>query len=304
MNAAAAGQLKAMVIMGENPLLSDPNANHVRRALQALDFLVVQDIFLTKTAQLAQVVLPAAAWAEKEGTFTSTERRVQWSHRAVAPPGQARDDLWIIGQLAQRLGLDFGDTSAPAVLSEINQLVPIYDGITPQRVASTVGGLFWPCPESAEEGIHHSGTPILHAEAFPTPDGRARIVPVRYTPPAEETTPDYPLVLTTGRVVVHHNAGSMTRRSPPLIERAPKLFVEINPSDAAQLGIQEGQAVTVTTPRGHAAASARVTDKVRPGTAFMPFHFPGTNQLTLDALDAESKIPELKVAAARVTKQE
>jgi formate dehydrogenase alpha subunit len=308
MDAAAAGEVKAMYIMGENPLLSDPNAGHVHQALEALDFLVVQDIFLTETAQLADVVLPAAAWAEKEGTFTSTGRRVQWSHRAVAPPGKARDDLWIIGQVAQRLGFNFLDRqgllTAASVLSEVNQLVPIYGGIAPQRIldrqgllTAACGGLFWPCPKA-----DHPGTPILHTEAFFTPDGRARIVPVRYIPPAEEISAGFPLVLTTGRVAVHHNAGSMTRRSPSLMERAPELFVEIHPTDAAQLGITEGEAVAVTTARGNATARARITDKVRAGAAFMPFHFSGTNQLTLDALDAEAKIPEFKVAASSIGK--
>jgi len=308
MDAAAAGEVKAMYIMGENPLLSDPNAGQVRQALEALDFLVVQDIFLTETAQLADVVLPAAAWAEKEGTFTSTGRRVQRSHRAVAPPGKARDDLWIIGQVAQRLGFNFferqGLLTAASVLSEVNQLVPSYGGIAPQRIferqgllTAASGGLFWPCPEA-----DHPGTPILHTEAFSTPDGRARIVPVRYIPPAEEISAGFPLVLTTGRVAVHHNAGSMTRRSPSLMERAPELFVEIHPTDAAQLGIVEGEAVAVTTARGNTTARARITDKVRAGAAFMPFHFSGTNQLTLDALDAEAKIPEFKVAASSIGK--
>jgi formate dehydrogenase alpha subunit len=298
MDAAAAGEVKAMYIMGENPLLSDPNAGNVRQALDALDFLVMQDIFLTETAQLADVVLPAAAWAEKEGTFTSTGRRVQWSHRAIAPPGEACDDLWIIGQVAQRLGFDFDYSNAGAVLAEINQLVPSYGGTAPQRVAETVGGLFWPCPEA-----NHPGTPILHTEAFSTADGRAHIVPVHYTPPAEETSANFPLVLTTGRVAVHHNAGSMTRRSPSLMDRSPELFVEINPSDAAGLNIAEGEAVAITTVRGDVTAKTRVTDKVRAGAAFMPFHFPGTNQLTIDALDAEAKIPEFKVAACQVSKE-
>jgi formate dehydrogenase major subunit len=221
---------------------------------------------------------------------------VQWSHRAIAPPGEACDDLWIIGQVAQRLGLDFDYSGAGAVLSEINQLVPSYGGIAPQRVAEAIGGLFWPCPKA-----DHPSTPILHTEAFSTPDGRARIVPVHYTPPAEETSTGFPLVLTTGRVAVHYNAGSMTRRSPSLLERAPELFVEINPEDAAQLGIAEGEAVAITTARGDTTAKARVTDKVQAGAAFMPFHFSGTNQLTIDALDAEAKIPEFKVAAVRLS---
>jgi formate dehydrogenase major subunit len=306
-NAAAAGNLKAMYIMGENPLLSDPNTGHVRQALESLDFLVVQDIFLTETAQLADVVLPAAAWAEKEGTFTSTGRRVQWSHRAIAPPGEAMDDLWIIGQVAQGLGFNFLDRqgllTAAEVLSEINQLVPSYGGIAPQRVTEMMGGLCWPCPSvlsPSKEEADHPGTSILHTEAFSTPDGRARIVPVRYTPPAEETSVDFPLVLTTGRVAVHHNAGSMTRRSPSLMERAPELFVEIHPSDAAQLSIAAGEAVAITTARGDATATAQVTDKIQAGAAFMPFHFSGTNQLTIDALDAEAKIPEFKVAACQL----
>ncbi len=298
MNAAAAGDIKAMYIMGEDPVNSDPNAGHVRQALESLDFLVVQDIFLTDTAQLADVVLPAAAWAEKEGTFTSTERRVQWSRRAITPPGEARDALWIIGQVGRRLGLDLDYRGAEAVLSEINQFVPLYGGLTPQRLRGVSDGLFWPCPDS-----DHPGTPILHAEAFSTPDGRARIVPVRYTPPAEETSAHFPLVLTTGRLAVHYNTGSMTRRSPSLMERAPELLVEINPADAAQLNLTEGQVVAITTARGETKARARLTDRVRAGTAFMPFHFSGPNQLTTDALDAEAKIPEFKVAACQVSKE-
>jgi len=312
MNAAAAGEVKAIYIMGENPLLSDPNAGHVRQALEALDFLVVQDIFLTETAELADVILPAAAWAEKEGTFTSTGRRVQRVWKAVEPPGEAWADWEIVCELARRMkgfeGAE-GTPSAPSdasglfntwayespaqIMDEIAALTPIYGGITYDRLDGA--GLQWPCPEA-----DHPGTPILHAEAFSTPDGRARIVPVRYTPPAEEISDGFPLVLTTGRVVVHHNAGSMTRRSPSLMERAPELLVEINPADAAQLGIAEGEAVAITTARGDTTAKARVTDKVRAGAAFMPFHFSGTNQLTIDALDAEAKIPEFKVAAVRL----
>ena len=306
MNAAAVGDLKAMYIMGEDPVNSDPNAGHARQALESLDFLVVQDIFLTDTAQLADVVLPAAAWAEKEGTFTSTERRVQRVRKAVEPPGEARADWETVCELARRTKGPEGIPSAPfsnwdyaspaEIMSEIAALTPIYGGITYDRLDGA--GLFWPCPSA-----DHPGTPILHTEAFSTPDGRARLVPVRYTPPAEETSADFPLVLTTGRLAVHHNAGSMTRRSPSLMERAPELFVEINPVDAAQLGIAEGQAVAIATARGEATARARVTDRVRAGAAFMPFHFPGTNQLTIDALDAEARIPEFKVAACQVSKE-
>ena len=203
-----------MYIVGEDPANSDPSSNHARDALEKLDFLVVQDIFMTATAQLADVVLPAAVWAEKEGTYTSTERRVQWSQRAISPPGEALSDLEIVCNVANHLGLDFDYQDAAAVLAEINRLVPQYGGITRQRLDGM--GLIWPCPNE-----DHPGTPILHMGGFKLQDSRASIVPVQYRPAAEDASWDYPFVLTTGRVAVHHNAGSMTRRSPSLIERDP-----------------------------------------------------------------------------------
>jgi formate dehydrogenase alpha subunit len=300
-NAAHEGQIKAMVVMGENPILSDPNADHAREALSRLDLLVVQDIFMTETAELADVVLPAAAWAEKSGSYTTTERRVQWSPKAVNPPGEARPDWEIICDLASRIAhhvsriTQWHYADPTAVLSEINRTVPIYAGITPQRLAAAPGGLFWPCPSP-----DHPGMPILHTERFATPDGRARLVPVDYVAPVEEPAAAFPLTLTTGRVVVHHNAGSMTRRSPSLLARAPTLFVELNPADAERLGLAEGDAVTVSTARGRTEAKVRITDTVESGVAFMPFHFEGTNRLTIDALDPQAKIPEYKVAACQV----
>jgi formate dehydrogenase alpha subunit len=296
-DAAASGEIKAMYIVGEDPANSDPSSNFTRDALENLDFLVVQDIFMTATAQLADLVLPAAAWAEKEGTYTSTERRVQWSHKAVEPPGEARSDLQIVCDVAKRLGLDFSYAGAADVLAEINRLVPAYGGITRERLGAF--GLVWPCPT-----VDHPGTPILHSQGFKLKDGRAAIGPVKYKPPAEDASWEFPLVLTTGRVTVHHNAGSMTRRSPSLIEREPDLFVEINTADAAKLRIADGDEVTITTPRGETTAIARLTDRVKRGVVFMPFHFPGTNILTADVTDPEARIPEFKVSACRIARRD
>ena len=297
MRAAAEGRLRALTIMGENPMLSEPNACTVEGALQQLELLVVQDIFLTETAELADVVLPAAAWAEKSGTYTSTGRRVQWSSRALAPPGEARDDAWIIGQVAGRLDLPWDGTGARAVLDEINRVVPSYRGLTAERLAASTGGMFWPCPTA-----DHPGTAILHAERFATGDGRARLIPVAYVPPAEERDTAFPVTLTTGRVVVHYNAGSMSRRSPSLLAQSPGLFVELHPDDAGHLNLTAGDRVTVRTRRGQTSAEVRITDAVLQGVAFLPFHFSGTNHLTLDALDPQSKIPEYKVAACEVSR--
>jgi formate dehydrogenase major subunit len=298
MDAAASGRIKAMYIIGEDPVNSDPNSKKTEDALRKLDFLVVQEIFLTDTARMADLVLPAAVWAEKEGTFTSTERRVQWTGRAQSPPLEAREDLWILCQVAERLGLgpEFGYEDAAAVLREINRLLPSYGGVDLARV-KRMGGLCLPCPE-----VEHPGTAILHVESFSTPDGRARIVPVHYSPPFEMPNDDFPLLLTTGRVALHHNAGSMTRRSPSLFERAPELFVEICGSDARDLGVGEGDMVVVATARGRVEAKARVTEKIKKGVVFMPFHYPYVNRLTVDALDPVAKIPEFKAAACKVSR--
>ncbi len=296
-DSAARGDIKAMYIVGEDPANSDPSSNHTRDALEKLDFLVVQDIFMTATAQLADVVLPAAVWAEKEGTYTSTERRVQWSQKAISPPGEALSDLEIVCDVANHLGLDFDYPNAAAVLAEINRLVPQYGGITRPRLDGM--GLIWPCPNE-----DHPGTPILHIGGFKLQDSRASIVPVQYRPAAEDASWDYPFVLTTGRVAVHHNAGSMTRRSPSLIERDPELFVEINTADAARLKIADGDEVLVTSLRGETSAKARLTDKVKRGVVFMPFHFPGTNKLTSEVTDPEAKIPEFKVSACKISRRD
>ncbi|NYT01162.1 MAG: formate dehydrogenase subunit alpha [Methanosarcinales archaeon] len=296
LDAALEGRISTMYVVGENPVSSEPHSGKTRRALEGLDFLAVQDLFMTETARLADVVLPAAAWAEKEGSFTSTERRVQWTSQAVMPPGEARSDLWIVSEVARRLGLDFNYSGPQEVLEEINRMVPSYAGITRERL-SAVGGAIWPCPSP-----DHPGTPILHHDGFVTPDRRGRILPVTYTPPVDSLTDEYPLQLITGRLSLHHNTGSMTRRSPSLLSRVPDLDVEIHPEDARELQVEDGQMVVVSTRRGETRAQARLTPRVRKGTAFMSFHFPGTNLLTADALDPTSRIPELKASACKIVR--
>ncbi len=296
-DAAEAGEIKAMYIMGEDPANSDPCSEHVRRSLESLDFLAVQDIFMTATAQLADVVLPGAVWAEKEGSYTNTERRVQWSHKAIEPPGEARSDREIICDVARSMGLQFDYPNAASVLAEINRTVPQYAGVLRERLEGS--SLVWPCPAA-----DHPGTPILHSSGFSLADGKASIVPVAFRPAAEEAGRDYPFLLTTGRVAVHHNAGSMTRRSPSLISREPELYVEMNQEDAAGLDVGEGDEVKIATARGQTAAYARLTDRLKRGVVFMPFHFPGTNILTTDAADRVARIPEFKVSACRISRRD
>lgn len=292
--AALDGRLKFLYITGEDPVVCDANVKRTRQALESLDFLVVQEIFMTPTARMADVVLPAAAWAEKDGSYTSMERRVQWIDKAVEAPGEAKEGLWIMCQIARRMGLDFPYENAAQVLQEINSLVPQYGGMTLERI-SKIGGLRWPCPD-----VNHPGTDILHTQKFSTPDGKARMATVTNTPPGEQVSAEYPILLTTGRIVLHYNGGSMTMRSISLEERESELYIEINPEDAARLKIADGDMVVVTTRRGEAEARARVTEKVKPGVAFMPFHWHGTNIITSDALDPVSKIPEYKMAACRI----
>ncbi|MFA4964253.1 MAG: formate dehydrogenase subunit alpha [Thermoleophilia bacterium] len=296
-DAMAAGAVKGLFIVGENPMLSDPDQHHVEEALRGLDFLVVQDIFLSETAQLADVVLPAASFAEKDGTFTNTERKVQRVRAAVPSPGQARADWEIITDLARRLGGAGGwDYSHPReILAEISALTPSYAGITFERLDAE-GGLCWPCPDTT-----HPGTPILHIGQFTR--GRGKFFPIAYQPPAEEAGDEYPLTLTTGRLLEHYHTGTMTRRSDGLNELVPTGFVEINPEDAARLGVHDGVSVTVETRRGSIDVPANVTPRVRTGTVFVPFHFweSPANRLTNAARDPMANIPEFKVCACRVS---
>jgi formate dehydrogenase major subunit/formate dehydrogenase alpha subunit len=299
--AAHAGTITAMYIMGENPVLSEPDATHVIHSLQKLDFLVVQDIFLTETAQLADVVLPGVSFAEKDGTFTNTERRVQMVHKAIEPLGDAKPDWQIIEEIAKavshRLGLDESqfEFAAPfAVMEEIARVTPSYGGISHERL-DQVGGLQWPCPNA-----EHPGTPILHVGKFSR--GLGRFTPLKFIPPAEMPDEDYPLVLTTGRKLYHYHTGSMTRRVRGLQAVAPEERVEVHPVDAEALEICNGDLVKVSSRRGEVTARAEVTDRVPIGVIFMTFHYAesAANLLTNTALDPVSKMPEVKVCAVRV----
>jgi len=296
-HAAQRGDVRAMLIMGENPIVGDPNANHVREGLERLDFLAISELFLSETAELADVVLPAASYAEKCGTKTATDRRVQWFSQAIEPIGEARPDWQILCQLAARLGLGkaFRYAGVEDVLEEITRLTPSYAGITPTRVQETTGGIPWPCPT-----VDHPGTPILYTDGFLKPEGRGVVTPVQHQAAAEPTSGEYPLLLTTGRVVMHYNSGAMTRRTRALRTREPQLFLQIHPSTAQRFGIADGTMLWVSTRRGKTQARARISRQIDEGVVFMPFHFPGTNLLTTDALDPRAKIPEYKVAACKI----
>jgi formate dehydrogenase alpha subunit len=294
-NAADRGEIHAMLIMGENPIVVDPNGHHVRHALERLDFLVIMELFMSETAELADVVLPAASFAEKRGTKTATDRRVQWMERAISPVGEARADWQILCDLAPRLGVqDFAYMTEEEILAEIARVTPSYGGITAPRLRACVGGIPWPCPST-----DHPGTPILYTDGFKKPDGRGVFKPIEYRLPVEETSPEYPLILTSGRVVMHYNSGSMTRRSRALLSREPSLFVQLHPETAKRYGIT-GEMARVVTTRGQATAKARISRQIPEGVLFMPFYFAATNLLTIDALDPVAKIPEYKVAACRI----
>jgi len=293
MNAIEAGGIGGMYIMGENPALSDPDICHVRAALDKVEFLVVQDIFMSETAQYADVVLPGAAFAEKGGTFTNTERRVQLLRRVLPPPGQAREDWRILLDVARAAGADFGLTSESAVFDEMASLTPSYAGMSHARLEQAP--LHWPCPSG-----DHPGTPILHTERFTRGKGLFHVV--SYRPPAEEPDEQYPLILTTGRILYHFHTGTVSRRSRNLDTLAPEGHIEINPATAAEIGVEDGEAVLVSSRRGQIKIACRVTERVDRGVVFIPFHFAesAANVLTNAALDPQAKIPEYKVCAVRV----
>ncbi|MBN2137479.1 MAG: formate dehydrogenase subunit alpha [Sedimentisphaerales bacterium] len=295
LHAVETGDIKALYIMGENPALSDPNLNRTRKALEAVDFLVVQDIFLSETAQYADVVLPATCFAEKNGTFTNTERRVQRVRRAVAPPGQAREDWRIISEIATQMGYPMAYDSAGEILDEIASVSPIYGGISFKRIDAV--GLQWPCPDK-----NHPGTKFLHKDKFTR--GKGKFHPVEFKDPAELTSGKYPFVLSTGRLLYQFHTGTMTRKCSAINQVSPAGFVEIHTEDAASLGIEDGQKVEVATKRGKVTTLAKVTDNIGKGWIFMPFHFQEgpANMLTIDELDPTAKIPEYKVCAAAVRK--
>ncbi|MCL7963892.1 MAG: formate dehydrogenase subunit alpha [marine benthic group bacterium] len=291
-----AGPIRAIYLVGENPALSEADATHAREAMEKVEFLVVQDIFLTESAEYADVVLPAASFAEKDGTFTNTERRVQRVRKVIPPVGESRSDAWITCEIARRMGASgFEFESAEAVMEEIASLTPSYGGITHDRIDRV--GLQWPCPDPS-----HPGTRYLHAETFPRPGGRGRFVPLEYRPPDEEPDAEYPLVLTTERSLYHYHTATMTRRVPGLETLRSEELVEIHPRDAVELQIASGDRVRVTSRRGEVEAHALVTEASPPGTISMTFHFheSPTNVLTNAAWDPVAKIPETKVCAVRV----
>jgi predicted molibdopterin-dependent oxidoreductase YjgC len=308
------GKIAGLWIMGENPVLSDPNSNHIKKALKKLEFLVVQDIFLTETAELADVVLPAACFAEKDGTFTNTERRVQRIRRAVHPPGEARDDLSIINLIAARMdhghavlpsrtcgiyrpGREGGYGAAPPfpseVFDEMGKAWPHLAGMSYQRLEE--GGIQWPCPDR-----NHPGTPFLFKNAFPR--GKGRFTPVRWHAPDEVPDDQFPLVLTTGRVLYQYHTGTMTRRSEAIEAADQGPYIEINPADAEKLDIVNGETVIARSRRGKITLPALVSGRVDKGVVFVPFHYreAAVNELTNDALDPVCKIPEAKVCAVRL----
>ncbi len=291
------GQIKAIYIMGENPVLSEPEAKHAEEALQKLEFLVVQDIFLSETAKLADIVLPGASFAEKDGTFTNTERRVQRVRKAMEPVGDAKPDWWITCQIAQRMGKGKGfDFARPSqIMDEITRLTPSYGGISYRRLEK--GGLQWPCPTK-----DHPGTPILHTKQFTR--GKGQFIPLKYKPSMELPDNDYPLILTTGRSLLHFHTGTMTRKVKGLNILRSEELVEMNPRDASALGIADGETVRVVSRRGAVVAKVKVTDASPVGVVFMTFHYAEspTNQLTNPALDPVAKIPEYKVCAVRIEK--
>jgi len=296
LDAAHDGRIKALYIVGENPPLSEPDASHALEALKKVDFLVVQDIFLSETAQEADVVLPAASFAEKDGTFTNTERRVQLVRKAIEPIGDSKPDWWIICQAAQRMeAIGFNFENSSQIMDEIASLTPSYGGISHARLEK--GGLQWPCPTE-----DHPGTPILHSGQFSR--GKGHFVPLQYKPSAELPDREYPLLLTTGRRLYHWHTGTMTRRVKGLNDLLGEGTIEMNPENAAGLGITDGEMVNITSRRGQISAKAVVTEVSPPGVVFMNFHFAesAANVLTNPVLDPVAKIPEYKVCAVRVEK--
>jgi len=300
------GGIRALMLIGSNPIVSAPRALHVEERFRALDLLVVSDFFLSETAALADVVLPSAQWAEEEGTMTNLEGRVILRRRAMEQPSGVRSDLEIMHGIAARLGWgeQFSFASTRAVFDELRRAtaggVADYSGMSYEKIEAQ-DGVFWPCP--AED---HPGTPRIFAERFATPSGRARFHPVRHQSPAEEPDVDYPLYLTTGRVLSQYQSGTQTRRVARLARLSPEPMAEINPAAAKRAGISDGALVTLVTRRGSATARARLTRDIREDTVFVPFHWGGVssiNRLTNPALDPTSRMPEFKVCAVRLEAQ-
>lgn len=296
LNAASEGNLKGMYIMAENPALSDADINHVKEALDKLDFLVVQDIFLTETAQYADVILPGVSYAEKDGTVTNTDRTVQRIRKAIEPIGDSKPDWQIICMIAEEMGSNnFKYTSPEDVFNEISQVTPIYGGINYQRIEAEE--IHWPCKTEDDKG-----TRFLHEGTFSK--GRGTFKSIDHKGPAETPDDQYPLWLTTGRMMFHFHTGTMTRNTPALDNEVKEAYAEINPADAKEIGISDNEKVKITSRRGEVNVKAKITDRVSKGLIFMPFHFAegAANVLTNPALDPVAKIPEFKACAVRVDK--
>jgi formate dehydrogenase alpha subunit len=304
--AAGEGKVKALFIVGEDPVMSDPDTTHIRHCLETCEFIALQEIFPSETSVYADVLLPGVSFAEKTGTFTNTERRVQMVHKAIEPLGEAKPDWWIISELAKRMlvGGERSVSNAPhsgwnytepsLVMDEIATLTPSYAGISHARLERG-DQLQWPVRDST-----HPGTPILHIGQFAR--GLGKFVPIEHVPPAELPDDDYPMLLSTGRVLYHWHGGEMTRRARGLMEVYPEALIELNPSDAEHLGVDGRKRVCVTSRRGSIQAAAWITDRVPPGMVYANFHFPeaSANELTIAALDPVAKIPEYKVCAVKV----
>ena len=289
------GKIKGLVIMGENPMVSDPDSHHVKHALEAVDFLMVLDIFPTPTTELAHVVLPAVSFAEKDGTFSNSERRVQRVRKAIEPVGEAKTDWLILQEISNRLGYPMNYESAEEIFNEFAKLTPSYAGMDYSRLEGN--GLCWPCPTP-----DHLGTLYLHKDRFSR--GKGLFHGIDYRPPAEEPDSDYPFWFTTGRVYVHYHTGTMTRRSQHLDREIPESIMELHPEDAKALEIRDGDLVSITSRRGKIKSRVQLTERVGKGVIFMPFHFAesAANVLTNAALDPIAKIPEYKVCAVRLEK--
>ncbi|MEU5644426.1 molybdopterin oxidoreductase family protein [Streptomyces milbemycinicus] len=308
---ALGGDVRALLLMGSNPVVSAPRAAHIEARLRSLDFMAVADVVLSETAALADVVLPVTQWAEETGTTTNLEGRVILRRAAVTPPPGVRSDLEVLHGLAARLGWEKGFPADPEeVFDELRRAsaggAADYSGITYRRIGEE-DGVFWPCPEEPHPGTPHPGTPRLFLDRFATDDGRARFVPVSHRPAAEEPDAEYPLFLTTGRVLSQYQSGAQTRRVEELNRAAPGPFVQLHPQLAERLGAAEGDPLTVVSRRGRAVAPARISRDIRPDTVFMPFHWAGegrANALTNPALDPVSRMPEFKVCAVRVERME
>ncbi|RPI22028.1 MAG: formate dehydrogenase subunit alpha, partial [Chloroflexota bacterium] len=303
---AGEGKVKALYILGEDPIMSDPDSTHIRHCMEVCDFVVLQEIFPSETSVYADVLLPGISFAEKTGTFTNTERRIQMVRKAIEPSGESRDDWVIIADLARRIlaegdrkvqggacsGWDY--TSTAQIMAEIGALTPSYAGVSHERLERG-DRLQWPV-----KNAEHPGTPVLHIGQFTRSKGK--FMPIEHVPPAELPDDDYPVLLSTGRVLYHWHGGEMTRRAKGLMEVYGKPLVEVNPQDAERIGLNGNRRVRITSRRGSIEAEAWVTDRVPPGMVFANFHFPeaSANELTIAALDPVAKIPEYKIAAVKV----